>query len=206
MACVMMIKLPKLGSLRFTVVLLKAAMFTYLFCPITGRCLPSALVAGEYNWSNSALLVKATGRTLPTECGVNASVVNSTDVVVGELYTENVNSFTVVDVFKGSLFKGDEIPILMYTDTMTIKPLEIVPDENFLVFLTSYSDTCFGTVGGGLVQTNFPGSRMFWMLDCVYNSGYWNSIPNATKDFLNATEKPQFCYDDRVFTWLQICQ
>jgi hypothetical protein len=194
-------------TLEPAALLLRVIMATCLVTTCSGSCIATTL-EDQYSYPSTSdvILIRATGRTLPTECGTDVSEVSNTNGV-GKIYKENVPSFLVVDVFKGGLSVGDEIPILSFDDTGFVSALELVPEVDYLMFLDGYTDTCFGTteLNQGPISTDFPGSRMYWMFDCLENWGPWSGIPDSSKEFLETSSgKLPICHG--IARWLQICK
>jgi hypothetical protein len=184
--------------------LLRVITVTCLVRTGNGICMPVTL-EDEYSSASDVVLIRATGRTLPTECGTDVAEVSDADFV-GKIYKENVPSFLVVDVFKGGLNRGDEIPILSYSDELIVSALELVPEVDYLIFLYGYSETCFGTTehNQGPIVTDFPGSGMYWTIDCL-SWRPWSGVPDSSKEFLeNSSGKLPICHG--MARWLQICK
>ena len=112
--------------------------------------------------------VRLTGQCVDVPCG--------SEVLQNGLYTyrKAMNSYEVIQVFKGDLSVGQDIPIIYSTDTghRLRNPND---DEDFVAFMSS--SLC----------DEIAGVPSYSVSDCFTGNKKWSYLPEAELSFLNVT-------------------
>jgi hypothetical protein len=170
----------QLKNLRFSYLVLLSSMFLQ---SCRGDCLGPTTFEEEYASSTHVVRLRFTGLNTTTSCYYEVQD-NPGDYVL----TNSVPSYSVEEVFKGDLSKGDVIPLLLWTDTgLNRNPYST--EDDVLVFMDS-TDQCSTSDGEYLYQypTDMQGPRPYEFSECNFHNSLWRDVSNSTKELLKALE------------------